>query len=119
MATKTCKRLDAGVQAFMDGLKRKQAVRKKCRDIWRRIRPKLLAYSAMWEMIETQRRTEMHWEALRQLIATPKSSTQKSEVEAHWDMVLRGLMASPPEWCATAEVEAVVTFAPMAPAICA
>lgn len=116
MATKTCKRLDAGVQAFMDGLKRKQAVRKKCRDIWRRIRPKLVAYSAMWEMIETQRRTEMHWEALRQLIATPKSSTQKSEVEAHWDKVLR-LVASPPE-CA-AEVEAVVTFAPMAPAICA
>ena len=109
MATKTCKRLDAGVQAFMAGLKRKQAVRKKCRDLWRlgcqseatflkpiifievlvlgsfylfgwhcksqhllsikphvwwvfllrrRIRPKLVAYSAMWEMIETQRRTE-------------------------------------------------------------
>ena len=35
MATKTCKRLDAGVQAFMAGLKRKQAVRKKCRDLWR------------------------------------------------------------------------------------
>ena len=33
-ATKTCKRLDAGVQAFMDGLKRKQAVRRKCQEIW-------------------------------------------------------------------------------------
>lgn len=115
-ATKTCQRLDAGVQAFMDGLKRKQAVRRKCQEIWRRIRPKLVAYSAMWNIIDTQRRTEMHWEALRQLIATPKASAQKSEVEAHWDKVLR-LVGPAPE-CAS-EVEAVVTFAPLAPAICA
>ena len=33
-ATKTCKRLDAGVQAFTEGLKRKQAVRRKCQEIW-------------------------------------------------------------------------------------
>eukprot|EP00913_Durusdinium_trenchii_P002393 g2209.t1 len=127
-ATKTCKQVDAGLQVLAAGLKRKQALRKKCHALWQRIRPKLVAYSVLWKIIDTHRRTEMNWEALRRLVATPKASEQKSEVEAHWDKVLR-LVTTPKASECTTEVETdeeplgafftMAVFTPLAPAVCA
>eukprot|EP00437_Effrenium_voratum_P035349 CAMPEP_0181471010 /NCGR_PEP_ID=MMETSP1110-20121109/38853_1 /TAXON_ID=174948 /ORGANISM="Symbiodinium sp., Strain CCMP421" /LENGTH=291 /DNA_ID=CAMNT_0023596013 /DNA_START=55 /DNA_END=930 /DNA_ORIENTATION=+ len=122
LATKTCKNLDRGLKGLWEGQQRKQAYRNKCAAIWSRIRPKIMAFVACNDLLDVQRRTEMHWEALRQLVATPKASEKKQEVQAHWDMVLGMLASASPnaECAAAAEVREVRDhFGMVAPVVCA
>ena len=58
-ATKTCKRVEQGLQLLQQAVKQRQVVRERGRRLWQRLRPKLMAQRVWRELLETQRRAEV------------------------------------------------------------